>query len=252
MVLMSFDSFQGTQAPASIYKLQSLQILDSIVVGSELIKQLQRMTRLATLGLANVKEAHEIDLCKSIESMKLIECLTVKTSSEDEVLRMDALLAAPPLLQTLVLTGKLNKVPLWFLSLESLAVLYLHWSRLTEDFLPHIHALPNLTNLWRCNAYVGNQLLFQTGFQKLAALYLTNFPQLNLITIEKGAMPALKTMDISECMELKRLPRGIKHLTCLQKLHLHRVSNELVEHMRRERGVDHSNVKHISDIRLFH
>ncbi|XP_004292512.1 PREDICTED: disease resistance protein RPM1-like [Fragaria vesca subsp. vesca] len=30
-----FDSFQGTQAPASIYKLQSLQILDSVVVGNK-------------------------------------------------------------------------------------------------------------------------------------------------------------------------------------------------------------------------
>ncbi|PRQ24617.1 putative P-loop containing nucleoside triphosphate hydrolase, leucine-rich repeat domain, L [Rosa chinensis] len=248
----SFNSFQGTKAPAGICKLQSLQILDSIEAGSELIKQLQHMTQLTALGLANVKEADEIDLCKSIESMKLMECLTVKTSSVDEVLRMDALLLAPPLLKTLVLTGKLNKVPLWFASLESLTVLYLHWSRSTEDFLPHIHALPNLTKLWLCNAYVGNQLLFQTGFQKLSGLYITNFPQLNLITIEKGVMPALKTLDISECMELKRLPRGIKLLTCLQKLHLHRVPNELVERMRRKRGVDHSKVKHISDIRLFH
>ncbi|KAM5562199.1 disease resistance protein RPM1-like [Rosa sericea] len=248
----SFNSFQGTKAPAGICKLQSLQILDSIEAGSELIKQLQHMTQLTTLGLANVKEADEIGLCKSIESMKLMECLTVKTSSEDEVLRMDALLSAPPLLKTLVLTGKLNKVPLWFASLESLTVLYLHWSRSTEDFLPHIHALPNLTTLWLCNAYVGNQLLFQTGFQKLSGLYITNFPQLNLITIEKGVMPALKTLDISECMELKRLPRGIRLLTCLQKLHVHRVPNELVERMRRERGVDHSEVKHISEIRLFH
>lgn len=37
---MSFDSFHGTQAPADICKLQSLQILDSIEVRSELIKQL--------------------------------------------------------------------------------------------------------------------------------------------------------------------------------------------------------------------
>lgn len=249
---MSFDSFHGTQAPADICKLQSLQILDSIEVGSELIKQLQHMTQLTTLGLANVTEADEIDLCRSIESMTLIECLTVKTSSEDEVLRMDALLSAPPLLKTLVLTGKLDKVPLWFRSLESLTVLYLHWSRSTEDFLPHLDALPNLTNLWLCNAYVGSQLLFNTGFKKLSSLYVTNFPQLNLITIKKGVMPALKKLDISECMELKQLPRGIELLTCLQKLHLHRVPSELMKRIRAERSLDHSKVKHISDIRLYH
>lgn len=249
---MSFDSFHGTQAPAGICKLQSLQILDSIEVGSELIKQLQHMTQLTTLGLANVKESDEIDLCKTLESMKLIECLTVKTSSEDEVLRMDALLSAPPLLKTLVLTGKLDKVPLWFHSLESLTVLYLHWSRSTEDFLPHLHPLPNLTKLWLCNAYVGSQLLFNTGFQKLSWFYLTNFPQLNLITIEKGVMPALKTLDISECMELKQLPRGIELLTCLQELHLHRVPDELIELIRAEARVGRSKVKHISDILLYH
>lgn len=70
---MSFDSFHGTQPPADICKLQSLQILDSIEVRSELIKQLQHMTQLTTLGLANVTEADEIDLCRSIESMTLIE-----------------------------------------------------------------------------------------------------------------------------------------------------------------------------------
>ncbi|XP_040364476.1 disease resistance protein RPM1 [Rosa chinensis] len=87
--LCSFDCLDGcTQAPPGICKLKSLQVLDTVKVEGELIEQLQSMTQLTRLGLANVREADEKDLCKALENVKLIEQLNVMTTDEDEVLRI--------------------------------------------------------------------------------------------------------------------------------------------------------------------
>lgn len=244
----SYYFFDGTKGPLDICKLKSLQVLDAIELRDGLTKQLAHLTQLTRMSITNAREADQEDLCKSIESMKLLEHLFVHTSAEDEVLRLDALPSAPPVLNALGLIGKLERVPLWFHSLQNLTALRLHWSRLTEDFLPHIKALPNLAILRLNNAYVGNQLVFHTGFPKLAELYLMDFPQLNVIIIERGAMPALQTLVITECMGLKQLPNGTEHLTSLQNLSLVSVPNELVERIRGEGSLDHAKVEHISEI----
>ncbi|KAM5586127.1 disease resistance protein RPM1-like [Rosa sericea] len=247
--LCSFDCLDGcTQAPPGICKLKRLQVLDTVKVEGELIEQLQSMTQLTRLGLANVREADEKDLCKALENMKLIEQLNVMTTDEDEVLRMDALAEGPPMLNTLFLTGKLERIPLWFHSLHNLSYLALLWSRVTHDFLPCIQELPNLTRLWLINAYTGDELVFRSGFRKLTELILLNFSQLSVIIIEKGVMPALKTLDIWECMQLKQIPRGIEHLTNLKQLTLLGVPNELIECIRGEGSMDNSKVKQIPNI----
>ena len=89
---------------------------------------------------------------------------------------MDAFSSPSPNLQKFALTRKLEKVPQWFHSLQSLTFLLLHWSRLEEDLLPHIVALPHLGRLILTNAYVGKQLCFSTGFLKLTSLRIRNFP----------------------------------------------------------------------------
>ncbi|KAK9944168.1 hypothetical protein M0R45_009746 [Rubus argutus] len=250
--MRSFDCLDGrTQAPPGICKLKSLQVLDTVQVGGDLIKQLQSMTQLTRLGLANVSEADEEDLCKAIESMTFIEQLNIMATDENELLRMDALKKGPPLLNTLFITGKLLRLPHWFPSLHSLSYLALLWSRLEDDFLPCIQELPNLTKLWLINTYVGNELVFRSGFPKLKELFLLNFSRLSVIIIEQGAMPALTTLDIWECMELKQLPQGIEHLTNLKQSTFLGVPVELIERLRGE-GIDHSKIKHISDIGYRH
>ncbi|KAL7205146.1 hypothetical protein ACSBR2_018133 [Camellia fascicularis] len=123
---------------------------------------------------------------------------------------MDTLSSTPPrYLKTLILVGKLEKVPCWFHSLQNLTFWSLHWSKLTEDLIPYIQALPNLGQLCLCNVFEGGQLCFSEGFHKLGILDLWNFPQLNEIIIERGVMPGLQEFYIGKCMQLKILPHGI-------------------------------------------
>ncbi|KAK4570710.1 hypothetical protein RGQ29_029523 [Quercus rubra] len=134
-----------------------------------------------------------MDLCDSIQGMTLLRRLLIMVTNEEETLRMDALSSPPRNLQSLVLVGKLEKVPQWFSSLQNLTFLYLHWSRLEEDVLPQIAALPNLVRLSLNNAYSGKQMVFHIGFPKLTSLTIRNFPELNEIIIRecdaKSAIP---------------------------------------------------------------
>ncbi|KAL0012936.1 hypothetical protein SO802_000005 [Lithocarpus litseifolius] len=177
--------------------------------------------------------------------MRLLRILDITVSNEEETLRMDALSSPPPHLQKLLLTGKLEKVPQWFCLLQSLTDLRLHWSRLEEDVLPHIAALPHLGRLSLNNAYVRNQLCFNTSFLKLTQLVICNLPQLNEIIIKKGVMPNLKILLISSCMELKIVPMGIEYLQNIQELYLKSVSMELKN---RIGNVDFPKVQHIPKI----
>uniref|UniRef100_A0A7N2MFD5 Uncharacterized protein n=1 Tax=Quercus lobata TaxID=97700 RepID=A0A7N2MFD5_QUELO len=173
---------------------------------------------------------------------------SIMVTNEEETLQMDALSSPPPNLRKLFLTGKLEKVPQWFCSLQSLTYLHLHWSRLEEDLLPHIAALPNLGRLVLTNAYVGKQLCFNTGFLKLTRLSIHNLPQLNEIIIEKGVMPNLKSLYIDSCKELKTVPFGIEYLRTLQELDLESVSMELENRINNE---DFPKVQHIRKLYIW-
>ncbi|XP_028052859.1 disease resistance protein RPM1-like isoform X1 [Camellia sinensis] len=246
-----FEYVYGTAAPANICKLTNLQVLACVEAESDLMKRLRNMTQLKRIDITKLREADEVDLCIAIQKMNLLHYLCVMMSDENECLRMDKLSSAPPYLKTLILVGKLEKVPRWFDSLQNLTNLYLHWSRLEEDLLPCIQELPSLGKLTLINACEGRQqLCFSTGFPKLRNLRLRNFPQLNEIIIEKGVMPALQEFLISECMQLKMLPHGIEYLKYLQKLTLLFVTNELQEQIRGEESEEHPQVGHIPCINI--
>ncbi|KAF8393963.1 hypothetical protein HHK36_020165 [Tetracentron sinense] len=243
---LTFNYIKGMQAPADVWKLKNLQLLYCIEANGDIVKQVGNMTQLTTIGITKVREGEVIELCASISRLSLLRRLGIKVSNEEECLRMDALSSPPALLQTLSLVGKLEKVPLWFRSLQNLTQLWLSWSRLTEDPLSYIHALPNLVELHLVNAYDGRKLWFQAGFLKLKALFLWNFPHLSEILIEKGVMPSIRRLHLHWCVELKTLPVGIEYLSNLQELQLWFVSKELKERMKS--GVDHPKVQHIPQI----
>ncbi|KAM3729384.1 hypothetical protein ACB098_12G007400 [Castanea mollissima] len=241
----------GPRTPSNICRLKNLQVVTYLEIKGDLLKQIRSMTQLTMIGLTNVKASDEMDLCDSIHNMKLMRYLCVMVRNAEETLRMDALSSPPTNLQKLLLAGKLEKVPQWFHSLQSLTYLCLRWSRLEEDLLPQIAALPQLRHLDLINAYVGKQLCFSTGFLNLTSLGIRNFPQLNQIIIEKGVMPNLKSLDIISCMQLNTVPKGIEYLQNLQELLLASVLMELQNRIKGEGSVDFPKVQHIPNIYIY-
>ncbi|XP_020536941.1 disease resistance protein RPM1 isoform X2 [Jatropha curcas] len=202
-----FQYASGTRVPFKINKLKKLQVMSFIEAEGDVIRQLGSMTQLTRMGISNLRAGDEEDLCSSILNLKKLRYLFLMAHNEAEFLQMDALLSSPPHLDKLILVGRLKRVPHWFCSLKYLTYLYLHWSRLNEDLLPHIAALPHLGNLDLDNAFIGEELHFSKGFTKLRSLWLTNFPQLRAITIEKGAMPDIQLLSLASCAALDLLPQ---------------------------------------------
>ncbi|ONI02388.1 hypothetical protein PRUPE_6G194900 [Prunus persica] len=231
-------NFIGVRIPSSISKMKKLQTLAYIESEGNIIRLIGSMTQLTFLGITNVKERDEEDLCASIEEMKVLSRLFLSVADGEEFLRVNALSSPPPYLDRLDLIGKLEKVPHWFCSLHSLAYLNLRGSRLEEDLLRHIEALPSLRYLFLEDASVRKELCFSRGFVKLGYLRLQNLALLNKITIEKGAMSNLEFLDIRRCLTLETLPQGIEHLTKLQRYIFHNVSEQFMESIE-EGGVDH-------------
>ncbi|XVF06758.1 hypothetical protein REPUB_Repub06bG0078200 [Reevesia pubescens] len=224
-----FDRWVSMRVPSDIFLMKNLQVLTFAEAGDSFIKNLSKMTQLKRLCFANVKEAHEKDLCFSLGKTSLLRYLMIMSCNEKESLKMDKLVKAPPCLEKLVLAGKLEKMPHWFNSLHNLTCLRLHWSRLREDFLVHIQALPNLGRITLVNAYVGERLCFLEGFQKLKILRIQKFPELKEIVINKGVMPGLQELNIRECQNFVKLPHGWESLPDLKKVCLRDVSSEIVK-----------------------
>ncbi|KAI5324795.1 hypothetical protein L3X38_033868 [Prunus dulcis] len=204
-----FRNLIGMKAPSNINMLK-LQALSFIESEGNILRLIGKMTQLTTLGITNVKAKDEKDLCASLQEMKVLCLLDLRAANEEEFLQVDALSSPPPLLDRLFLSGKLEKVPHWFCSLKSLTFLGLRWSKLEEDLLPHIEALPSLRWLCLNNSYVGTEMCFRRGFVKLRYLELFGFSLLNKVTIEKGAMPNLEFLSIKRCSSLVALPQGFE------------------------------------------
>ncbi|KAM2486921.1 hypothetical protein EV2_039843 [Malus domestica] len=222
--LMAFRFLNGTKAASDLSTLQKLQVLQSVESEAKIIKGIRNMTQLTSLGITNVKACDEMDLCDSLQKLELLHSLFLMASDEEGFLQVNAL--------------------------HNLTRMCLHWSRLEEDLLPHIQALPNLERLTLSNAYVGENLCFSRGFIKLKHLLLGSFSVLNSITIEKGAMPNLQVLDIGNCMGLKALPQGMEFLANVERLDLYSVPMQLIESVRG--GMDHPKVQHIPEIHLYY
>ncbi|ONI02470.1 hypothetical protein PRUPE_6G200400 [Prunus persica] len=120
-----YDGF-WVKIPSSIGKMKKLQSLAFIESEGNIIRLIGSMTQLTFLGITNVKERDEEDLCALIQEMKVLSRLFLFVADGEEFLRVDALSSPPPYLDRIYLTGKLEKVPHWFCSLHSLRNLYLN------------------------------------------------------------------------------------------------------------------------------
>ena len=181
--------------------------------------------------------------------MSHLQSLRIKAISEEEVLELQSMSSPPLLLQTLGLSGRLEKFPEWILKLNSIVKISLFWSKLKEDPLKVLQALPNLMRLWLVDGYGGEQLHIEGGgFQKLKFLGLRNLGGLNRLIIDEGALPLLVELVIGECPQLKEVPSGIHHLKSLKILEFDEMPTEFVLSLQPDEGPDFGKVKHIPSI----
>ncbi|KAJ0244368.1 Disease resistance protein RPM1 [Hirschfeldia incana] len=237
----------GTRVSPSICQLKDLQVMDCFNAEAELIKMLGSMTQLTRVSLVMIRREHGSDLCESLNKIKKLRFLSLTSIHEGEPLEIDGLIETASI-EKLFLAGKLERVPTWFSTLQNLTYLGLRGSQLQENAIHHIQTLPKLVWLSLYNACMGTRLCFAEGFENLKILDIVQMRHLKEVVIEDGAMFELQKLYVRACIVLESVPKGIENLVNVQELHLSHVSDQLVERIRGEEGVDRSRVKHIPAI----
>lgn len=158
---LGFRYVKGTRVPVDVSKLNNLQVLACVEAEEDTIRQVGCMTQLVRIGITNVKESDEMILCDSIQKLQQLHYLFLMASDEEEILQTNAIRSPPPQLQVVILVGRLENVPLWFRSLQNITTLYLHWSRLEENLVPHIEARPIWDTLHLLMHMSGNSCIFE-------------------------------------------------------------------------------------------
>ncbi|KAL0000478.1 hypothetical protein SO802_014259 [Lithocarpus litseifolius] len=246
-VEFNIDSRQAIKIPSGIGCLKSLQKLFTIEANNNaLITELGSLGQLRKLEIAKLKRENGTALCTVLETMSHLQTLRIMATSEEEVLELQSMSSPPPLLQNLGLAGRLEKFPEWIRKLNSIVRIVLNWSKLMENPLMVLQALPNLMQLQLLDGYGGEQLHIEGGgFQKLKYLGLQRLGGLNRLIIDEGALPLLKKLQIGECPQLKEVPSGIHHLKCLKNLQFNEMPTEFVLSLQPDEGPDFGKVKHI-------
>uniref|UniRef100_A0A2N9I5P1 NB-ARC domain-containing protein n=1 Tax=Fagus sylvatica TaxID=28930 RepID=A0A2N9I5P1_FAGSY len=227
--------------------LQSLQKLFNIEANNDaLIAELGSLGQLRKFGIYNLKRENGIALCTTLMKMSHLQSLEISATSEEEYLELQLMFSPLPLLQTLFLRGRLEKLPEWIPKLKSIVRIALVFSRLMDDPFKVLQALPNLMYLSLSNAYEGEQLHIEGGgFQKLKLLGLQELRGLNRLLIDKGSLPLLEKLQVGSRTLLKEVPSGIHHLKSLKQLDFRDMPREFVLSLQPDKGPNFWKVKHI-------
>jgi disease resistance protein RPM1 len=228
----SYRSFQcstGILLPKGTSYLKEVQTLLAVESNSLAVNELENLTQLRTLHILNVKEHHWTDLCASLSKMLFLSHLVITASHQDEFLQLDHLTQPPPQPQKLGLVGRLKikmlESPIFESSGNYIQVLWLGWSQLSEDPLPSLSRLRNLTYLSLKRAYEGHQLVFRAGwFPKLKYLELVYMPNLVRVDMEWDTMVCLEDITLTDLEQLTEIPMGIEHISSLKNMFCRQLS----------------------------
>ncbi|GMY32034.1 disease resistance protein RPM1-like [Fagus crenata] len=241
---------QAVKIHSGIRCLQSLEKLFDIEANNAaLIAELGSLGQLRKLVISKLKRENGIALCTTLKKMSHLRSLGISATSEEELLELQLMFSPPPLLQTLSLCGRLEKLPEWIPKLKSIVRIVLAYSSLMDDPLKVLQALPNLMDLRLYNGYEGEQVHIKGGgFQKLKVLFLRNLRGLKRLIIDEGCLPLLEKLEIFSCPLLEEVPSDIHHLKSLKHLQFVEMPRELVLSLQPDEGPDFWKVNHIPSV----
>ncbi|CAN6443348.1 unnamed protein product [Victoria cruziana] len=243
---LSMDQIQGINVPRPLGNLQKLQSLTGVNANGRIVKEISSLIWLRKLEIFMMRRQHGKTLCQSLQKLKRLSRLSIISMSEDEPLQLEPDVdefQPPPHIKSLLLAGRLERLPHWTGQLNSLAHLGLFASQLSEqpfsEFVPQQSFL-NLTSLLLYNAYKGKNLIFKAGlFPKLKELRLVKLTALETLEMEVGSAPCLERLEIDGCSSLAKVPPHMQD--CLPKLkefELWNLHEDLIKTIKEEVGND--------------
>ncbi|KAK4427840.1 putative disease resistance protein RXW24L [Sesamum alatum] len=241
----------------SLSKLEILKNFDTRVSDYRDIPKLVKLQKLAAILTMETENLAEIIHCLKMEHNHIRNSsfrirYDFQSEREFTVLRQ---LVGFTHLHKLDLVGLINRLPEHCHFSQSLTKLTLRSSRLKEDPMATLEKLPNLHSLMlRKNVYEGNEISCSPqGFPQLRTMELQGLASLEHWIIEKGAMPNLYCLKIDECINLRMVPEGIKHIATLKELVIANMPAAFkcrIQTVQQEEAEDFYKVKHIPSITI--
>nr|XP_027095398.1 disease resistance protein RPM1-like [Coffea arabica] len=245
----------GCKSPDGIGKLVCLEDLFGIEADSDkIVREIGKLTQLRRLAITKLRREDGKELLSCLLRLTNLRELVISCIKEDEILDLQHSVS-PKLgfLTSLLLKGRLERVPQWVTSLQSLRILQLDNSRLREDenVTGSLGHLPNLVSLTLYRAYEGETLCFEVGgFQKLQHLELVQLTRLKWVRVEEESMATLRNLQLMGCKLMQELPSGIQNLTGLQFLGFFDMSDELMQKVQNldQQSEDYQTISHIPQV----
>ncbi|XP_071926196.1 disease resistance protein RPM1-like [Coffea arabica] len=247
----------GCKCPLGIGKFICLEELFGIEADSDkIVREVGKLTQLRRLAITKLRREDGQELLSSLLKLTNLRVLIISCIQEGETLDLQHSVS-PKLefLTTLLLKGRLERVPQWVTSLQSLRNLSLDNSRLREDenVIGSLGHLPNLVSLSLYAAYEGETICFKVGgFQKLQDLELMQLTRLKWVRVEEESMPSLRDLRLGDCKLMQELPSGIQNLTRLEFLGFYEMSDELVHKVQNldKQSEDYQTISHIPQVSI--
>ncbi|KAH0681974.1 hypothetical protein KY289_019726 [Solanum tuberosum] len=195
-----------------ISKLTSLQVLKG--VGCDQWKDvdpvdLVNLRELSMFDITNSYSLNNISSLKNLSTLKLI-------SGERQSFPSLEFVNCCEKLQKLWLEGGIEKLPHLFPN--SITMMVLRLSILTEDPMPILGMLPNLRNLILEYAYNGKEIMCSdNSFRQREFLHLYDLWKLETWHSATSAMPLIKGLGIHNCLNLKEIPERMKDVELLKR-----------------------------------
>ncbi|XP_068330013.1 disease resistance protein RPP8-like [Pyrus communis] len=225
--------------------LQHLQTLVGINVDSLRGINSANLISLRKLRLTGSFATNRAEIFDSLVNLLNLHSLSLK--SMDYLFPSLSALSSLRHVIKLHLSGGISKLPNPHEFPPNLNQLILHQSRLENNPLEILEKLPYLFVLrLKHSSYHGKKLKFSAnGFPQLEYLELEFLDSLEELEVEESAMPKLRSLQITDCQQLRMLPEEIKCITTLQELVFEGMPRRFIDRLQ---GEDHHKVQHVPSI----
>ena len=215
----------GVKVPRGTRKLKALHTLRYVHLawGNAIIKEIKCLTSLRKLGVVGINNTNGLEFCSAISSLCRLESLSVLAHDSLNGC-LDGMCTAPENLQSLKLSGSLEKLPVWIKGLQNLVKLKLQFTTLSCNWaaMETLGYLPYLSIL---GLHEGESMMdvirFQSGlFRKLTVLDLLYFSmEIKSVEFEEGSMPKLEVLTLF-LEDTETAFFGLEHLRSIKEVRL--------------------------------
>ncbi|XP_030511204.1 disease resistance protein RPM1 [Cannabis sativa] len=234
-------------------ELQTLTFVEAYKNGVDFVKELQKLTKLVSLGIGKVTAEMGKALTISIGKMSHLEELFITSFRDEEILDFESILSPPRSLRFISLRCRLKEFPSWISVLQNLRGLTLRFTRLSNEPLRNIKDLPNLEFIRLHQAYDGEELHFEEGsFKRLKHLIVRKLEGLKVVKMDRGALPHLEQLDIGDCLLLEEIPSNIEHLPNLKSLIIRDMTREFVASLQPNGGSHYWKIEHVTSVTILY